>query len=173
MSTEPETRNEQTNQKQGKNTRQENEAPMEHMILTQKSSISGMKDTIEYAGSRAERRRNAYGIDLEKTTNIFYTSMINYVRQLIKLTTECLTKEKGLVSSELFTGKLKTKKTLISCDTCANNDHAHFCCAQRLLLKFTFSYIECLLEEVELDIESPITLPEHLGVEAHSHDDEC
>ena len=109
---------------------------------------------------------------MEKTTNIVYTSMINSVRQLVKLIVEYLTTEKNLVisdyfhipcnelvrrqfspshearkSAELFTGNLMTKRTLISCDTRTNNDHAQYCAAQRLLLKFVFSLIHCLLEE--------------------------
>eukprot|EP00957_Ditylum_brightwellii_P010865 823747-Ditylum_brightwellii.AAC.1 len=71
-------------------------------------------------------------------------------------------------STELFTGKLKTKRTLISSDTHTKNNHARYCCAQRCLLKFTFSHIRCLLEEVELDIESPMTLPWNFWAEAHS-----
>ena len=64
--------------------------------------ISGMKDCIEHTGSGAEKRRIVHGTDVKKTTNIVYTSIINSIRQLVKLIVKYLTTEKNLVIGNDF-----------------------------------------------------------------------
>ena len=116
--------------------------------------MDGVKAVIEIAGSGAQSRRHTLGNDLQKTTNVVYTSSINSISQLMKRTIKYLVEDKQLEkgkgflvpcdefvrrqfspsyenrkASMPFTGELEAKRTLIKKNTRQNNDHAHYAAA--------------------------------------------
>ena len=96
------------------------------------------------------------GNELQNTTNVVYTSLINSMSELRKKTIKYLTEERELVinvdfyvpsdeflqrqfsplhelwiASTVFTAFLDAKRVMIGKTERKNNDHAHYCAAQK------------------------------------------
>ena len=155
-------------------------------------------EVIELAGSGAHKRRHAIDSDLERTTNIVYTSQINSISQLVSQTKQYLCSEKKLVegkdfevpcdelirrqfspshenrkSAGIFNALFNAKRTVIARNHRANNEHAHYCAQQKKLWRYVYSTIRNLLEDAWMEPECTLNLPWYFGIEVHSGDDKC
>ena len=148
------------------------------------------------AGSRTHKRRYAIDSDLERTTNIVYTSQINSISQLVSQTKKYLCSEKKLVegkdfevpcdelirrqfspshenrkSAGIFNALLNAKRTVIARNHRANNEHAYCCAQQKKLWQYVYSTIRNLLEDAWMEPECTLNLPWYFGIEVHNGDD--
>ncbi len=121
----------------------------------------GVKEVIELSGSGAQARRHTLGNELQKTTNVVYTSSINSMSELRKKKIKYLTEERELVinvdlyvpsneflrrqfspshelriASTVFTAFLDAKRVMIKKTERKNNDHAHYCAAQKQAYRY-------------------------------------